>query len=143
VAAHARSAVPHRHTTLAAHRPKSHQRHLEWTPSRMVEWSATIGPATAQVVERILASNRHPEQGYRSCLGVIRLGDKYPHHRVEAAARRAVALNVCTYQSLKAILENHLDGQAPEPAPEAQPPLDHPNLRGPDYYDAGDAPTVQ
>ncbi|MCL5745849.1 MAG: IS21 family transposase, partial [Acidobacteria bacterium] len=92
VAAHARSWVPHHHTTLAAHRPKSHQRHLEWTPSRIVEWSATIGPATAQVVERILASNRHPEQGYRSCLGVIRLGDKYPHLRVEAAARRAVAL---------------------------------------------------
>jgi transposase len=142
VASHARSHVPHHHTTIHAHRPKAHQRHLEWTPSRVVDWSAKIGPATAQVVDRILASNRHPEQGFRSCLGIIRLGDKYPHPRVEAAARRALAMNVCTYQSLKAILENNLDGQAPEPTPDPQPPLDHPNLRGPDYYDTGEQSTL-
>jgi transposase len=143
VASHARSHAPHRHTTIHEHRPKAHQRHLEWTPSRIVEWSGKIGPATAQVVDRILASNRHPEQGFRSCLGVIRLGDQYPHARVEAAARRAVALNVCSYQSLKAILENNLDNQALDPGTDAQPPVDHPNLRGPDYYDSGNSPTLQ
>jgi transposase len=143
VASHARSSTPRRHTTIHEHRPKAHQQHLEWTPSRIVEWSVKIGPATAQVVDRILASNRHPEQGFRSCLGVIRLGDKYPHARVEAAARRAVALQVCSYQSLKAILENHLDGQASEVPSDPQPPIDHPNLRGPDYYDSGDSPTLQ
>jgi transposase len=142
VASHARSRAPHRHTTIHEHRPKAHQRHLEWTPSRIVEWSGKIGPATAQVVDRILASNRHPEQGYRSCLGVIRLGNKYTHARVEAAARRAVALQVCSYQSLKAILENNLDGQALEAATDPPPPIDHPNLRGADYYDSGDAPTL-
>ena len=141
VASHARSPAPYQHTTQSEHRPKAHQRHLEWTPSRIVEWAAKIGPATAQVVERILSSNRHPEQGYRSCLGVIRLGDQYPHPRLEAAARRALALNVCRYQSLKAILENNLDGQAPEPMLDSQPPLDHPNLRGPEYYDSDQTPT--
>lgn len=143
VASHARSHAPHRHSTIHEHRPKAHQRYLEWTPSRIVEWSGKIGPATAQVVDRILASNRHPERGFRSCLGVIRLGDRYPHARVEAAARRAVTLNVCSYQSLKAILENNLDGQAPDPARDAQSPIDHPNLRGPDYYDSGNSPTVR
>jgi transposase len=143
VASHARSDSPHRHTTISDHRPKAHQRYLEWTPSRVVEWSAKIGPATAQVVDRILAGNRHPEQGFRSCLGIIRLGDKYPQARVEAAARRALALQVCSYQSLKSILANHLDGQAPEPPPDPQPPLEHTNLRGPDYYDTGDQPTLQ
>jgi transposase len=142
VASHARSQVAHQHTTTHEHRPKAHQRYMEWTPSRVIEWSAKIGPATAQVVDRILASNRHPEQGFRSCLGIIRLGDKYPQARVEAAARRAVALHVCSYQSLKSILENNLDGQAPEPTPDPQPPIDHPNLRGPDYYDTGDSPTL-
>jgi transposase len=142
VASHARSHQAHRHSTVHQHRPKAHQRYLEWTPSRIVEWSGKIGPATAQVVDRILSSNRHPEQGYRSCLGIIRLGDKYPHERVEAAARRAIALRVCSYKSLKAILENNLDGQAPEPAADPQPPIDHPNLRGPDYYDPGDSPTL-
>jgi transposase len=135
VASHARSHTPYRHTTIHAHRPKAHQRYLEWTPSRIVEWSAKIGPATAQVVDRILASNRHPEQGYRSCLGMIRLGDQYPHARVEAASRRAMTLNVCTYKNVQAILKNHLDGLAPEPAPDPRPSPDHPNLRGPDYYD--------
>lgn len=135
VASHARSHVHHRHTTIDAHRPKSHQRHLAWPPSRIVEWSATIGEATAQLVDRILHSNRHPEQGYRSCLGVTRLGGQYPHARVEAAARRALRLNACTYQSLKAILKNNLDGQAPEEPPESRPPVDHPNLRGPGYYE--------
>jgi transposase len=143
VASHARSHAATRHTTLHEHRPKAHQRHLEWTPSRIVEWSGKIGPATAQVVDRILTGKRHPEQGYRSCLGIIRLGKKYPHARVEAAAQRALALNVCSYQSLKSILKNHLDGQDPESAPEPQPPVDHPNLRGPDYYDTGEEPALQ
>ena len=143
MASHSRSYAAHRHTSNHEHRPKAHQRHLEWTPSRIVDWSAKIGPATARVVESILSSNRHPEQGYRSCLGIIRLGEKYPQARVEAAAHRAVAMNVCSYQSLKAILENHLDDQAPEPAPDPQPPIDHPNLRGPGYYDSGDKSTSQ
>jgi transposase len=144
VASHGRSHAAHRHTTTHEHRPKAHQRHLEWTPSRIVEWSSKIGPATAQVVDRILTSNRHPEQGFRSCLGIIRLGEKYPHARVEAASRRALALNVCSYQSLKSILENHLDSQAPEPTPEnPQPPIDHSNLRGPDYYDTGEEPAFE
>lgn len=135
VASHARAHAPHSHTTTPEHRPKAHQRYLQWTPSRVAEWSAKIGPATAQVVDRILAGNRHPEQGFRSCLGIIRLGDQYPHARVEAASRRAAALNCCSYQSLKSILENGLDGQAPEPTPEPGPGVDHPNLRGPGYYD--------
>lgn len=136
VASHARSYTPHKHTTVHAHRPRAHQRHLEWTPLRIVEWSATIGTATAQVVARILASNRHPEQGFRSCLGILRLGSKYPHTRVEAAAKRALLLNVCSYQSLKSILERGLDTQDPQPPHNPQPPIDHPNLRGPDYYNA-------
>lgn len=143
VASHCRCYTPHRHTTVHEHRPKAHQQHLEWTPSRIIEWSATIGPATAQVVERILASCRHPEKGYRSCLGIIRLGDKYSHARLEAASHRALVLNVCSYQSLKSILGNHLDSQPPEPAPDPRPPIDHSNLRGPDYYDLGDSPTCQ
>jgi len=143
VASHARSQAVYKHTTIHEHRPKAHQRHQEWPPSRVIEWCGTIGPATAQVAERILGSNRHPEQGYRSCLGIVRLGEVYPHQRVEAAARRAIALNVCTYKSLKAILENHLDGQEPETASAPPPPVDHPNLRGPGYYDPSEPPPLQ
>ena len=134
VASHARSRLPYKHTTITDHMPKAHQEHVGWTPSRVIEWSAKIGAATAQVVEKILASKPHPQHGFRSCLGIIRLGDKYPHVRVEAAARRALAGNVCSYKSLQSILKNGLDSQAQEPTPEPQQPIDHPNLRGPGYY---------
>jgi transposase len=145
VASHLRSSVQYRATTRHEHRPKSHQKHLEWTPSRLLDWARTIGPATAEVFDRIMASKRHPEQGYRSCLGILRLGSQYPKERVEAAARRAVTLNACTYQSVKSMLQHNLDALVPETdagnAP--KPPLDHPNLRGPEYFDTGDNPLLQ
>lgn len=134
VASHSRSYERHRHTTTDGHRPSAHQRHLEWTPSRIIQWSAGIGPATAQVVERILDGKRHPEQGFRSCLGIVRLGQKYTPARVEAAARRALALDVCSYRSLKSILHNDLDSATVDPPTDTRSPIDHPNLRGPEYY---------
>lgn len=140
VTSHARSSAVYRATTIAEHRPKAHQRYLEWTPSRLIEWSAKIGPETAKLVEHVLASKPHPEQGFRSCLGIIRLGDQYPHQRMEAGARRALALNARSYQSLKAILANKLDGQAIEEAAPPPLPIDHANLRGPSYYDGCESP---
>jgi len=140
VTSHARSHLPHKATTVNDHRPKAHQRHLEWTPSRLVNWAQTIGPATAELLDRILASKRHPEQGYRSCLGVLRLSKQYTGQRVEAAARRALALQACSYQSIKSILQCNLDSQAIEPAAEPKPPLHHPNIRGSEYFDAGEEP---
>lgn len=135
VASHARSSLPNRATTADEHRPKSHQRHLEWTPSRLMEWGATVGPLTAELLERIMASKPHPEQGYRSCLGIIRLGDKYGKPRVEAAARRALAHRTYSYKSVESMLKFHLDS-LPEPATEQpRPPLDHPNIRGSEYFD--------
>ena len=137
VASHLRSFVARRFTTTHEHRPKSHQRYLEWTPSSVIEWVGTIGPAATEVATRILASNHHPEQGYRSCLGLIRLTKDYTPERVEAAARRAMAVNACTYQSVKSILKNNLDGQPVETPADPTPPIDHPNLRGPGYFDGG------
>jgi len=143
VSSHGRSFVPHVATTVNDHRPKAHQRHLEWTPSRLVDWAKTIGPATAELFDRIMASKRHPEQGYRSCLGILRLSKEYSSQRVEAAARRAIALHACSYQSIKSILQCNLDSQALEPTVPPKPPLDHPNIRGSEYFDTGEEPTVQ
>jgi hypothetical protein len=84
-----------------------------------------------------------PEQGYRSCLGILRLSKQYTSQRVEAAARRAIALHACSYPSIKSILQCHLDSQAIEPAADPKPPLDHPNLRGSEYFDSGEEPTDQ
>jgi transposase len=136
VASHARSSLRNRATTLNEHRPKSHQRYLEWTPSRLVEWGRKIGPLSAELLERIMASKPHPEQGYRSCLGIIRLGDKYGKPRVEAVARLALLHKTYSYKSVESMLRHNLDA-LPEPAIEQpRPPLDHPNIRGSEYFDA-------
>jgi len=143
VASHARSHLVDHATTLTEHRPKAHQRHLEWTPSRLVDWAKTMGPATADLFERIIAVKRHPEQGYRSCLGILRLGKQYSSQRLEAAARRAIALNACSYPSVKSILQRNLDSQSIEPAAQPKPPLDHPNIRGAEYFNSDEPPTLQ
>jgi transposase len=108
---------------------------LEWTPSRLIDWARTVGPATAQVFETILASKPHPEMGYRSCLGVLRLSKHYSAERVEAASRRALRFGACSYQSLKSMLAHGLDRQACDGAPPERPPIEHGNIRGAEYFD--------
>jgi len=123
--------------TIHEHRPKSHQAHLEWTPSRMVQWAQTIGPHTAQLIERIMADKPHPEMGYRGCLGVIRLAEKYSHARMEAAAERALLTGACRYRSIESILKNSLH-QQPLPstsAPATPPSPPHDNIRGAEYFE--------
>jgi transposase len=143
VASHARSTLPYQATTVSEHRPKSHQRHLEWSPSRLVEWARTVGPATAQLFENIMAAKPHPEMGFRSCLGILRLGKLYSLARIEAAAQRAIKLKACSYRSVKSMLERGLDQVPEEAAPPASSPPQHPNIRGPEYFDNGDATTIQ
>jgi transposase len=135
VASHARSSAVYRHTTVTEHMPKSHQAHLEWTPSRLIHWAKSVGPATAQVVRTILENKPHPEMGYRACLGVLRLEKIYSRQRLEAASQRAVQLRTFSYQSLKSILKRSLDRQLLLDPESAAPGPRHENLRGPHYYD--------
>ena len=134
VASHVRSARRGGFTTDPAHRPPAHQAYLAWTPSRLVRWAATVGSATAGLVDAILTSRPHPEQGYRSCLGLLRLGQQYTPARLEAACARALALQATSYKSVQSILRTGLDGQPLPPPPAARPPVLHPHLRGPAYY---------
>jgi transposase len=137
LASHLRKRGRGQTVTNPEHRPKSHQAHLEWTPSRMVKWAQTIGANTALVFERILTEKPHPEMGYRSCLGIIRLSQQYSPERVEAAAERAILTGACRYQSIKSILKTSLDRQ-PLPKPNTSPPSPaphHDNIRGSEYFD--------
>lgn len=135
VASHARSFTPHKATTLHQHRPKSHQAHLAWTPSRLIHWAESVGRATGAVVRTILESKPHPEMGYRACLGILSLARTYSPARLEAASQRALLLQIYSYQSLKSILKRSLDQQ---PTPELETDKSgprHDNLRGAHYYD--------
>ncbi|MFA6135684.1 MAG: IS21 family transposase [Phycisphaerae bacterium] len=136
VALHPRSDRRGGYTTDPSHRPKSHQQHLEWTPSRLIAWARTIGPQTGLAVTRLLEQLPHPEQGYRGCLGLMRLARTYGQPRLEAACQRALVLDACTYRHLKAMLAAQLDQQPLselETIPTAAP-LTHANLRGQAYY---------
>jgi hypothetical protein len=101
----------------------------------MVYWAEPIGPHTARLFERILADKPHPEMGYRSCLGLIRLASQYSSARMEAAAERALATGACRYQSVKSILKNSLDTVSRATPPPSSPPPPHDNIRGAKYFD--------
>jgi transposase len=146
VASHVRSHAPAKATTLTEHMPKAHQRYLGCTPSRLIEDAEQVGPSTGQLVEAILAVKRHPEMGYRSCLGILRLAKTYPAERMEAAARRCLRARAYNLQSMDSILKNQLD-RLPLPGdPPARSTVDHDNIRGADYFDSppeADPPVIQ
>jgi transposase len=137
LASHVRSQARGRHTTQAKHMPKSHQQHLEWTPSRLISWGASIGPDTGKLVAAILDERRHPEQGYRSCLGILRLGKRYGEDRLEAACARALVAGARSYRHLETMLRKGLDRMPlPTPRPRSAKSTSpvHSNVRGGRYY---------
>ncbi|MGD8486165.1 MAG: IS21 family transposase [Chloroflexota bacterium] len=135
VASHPRNTGSERFTTVPAHMPEAHRRHAEWTPSRIVAWAERTGPATADLVARIMASRPHPEQGFRSCLGIMRLGRRYGDERLEAACARALAIRGLSYRSVESILKAGLDG-LPLPGDEPVGSIGgHANVRGAAYYE--------
>lgn len=137
VAAHRRRFRRGRHTTLQEHMPRSHQAYLEWTPVRLVKWARKSGESTAELVETILRARPHPQQGFRSCLGLMRLGERYGSERLEAAAKRALRIGSTSYQSVKSILRTGLDQQPLRREPQQRPLPEHGNVRGPGYYGVG------
>ena len=134
VAAHIRGRGKGGYTTDPGHMPAAHRAHLQWTPSRLVRWARKTGPETAAFARKLLESRPHPEQGYRSCLGLMRLARAYPAERLEAACRRALDIGAHSYKSVKTILSAGLD-QADDGDQQALSlPADHAHVRGPDYY---------
>lgn len=133
IAVHMRGSGNGRHTTVPEHMPSSHRRYLEWTPAKIREEAARIGPMLSLLVERIIEDRPHPEQGYRSCLGIIGLAKRFGPERLEGAALRALEIGARNYPSVKSILEKGLDKVPASKSPEREP-IDHANIRGPQYY---------
>jgi transposase len=139
VASHRRSFQRGRHTTQAEHMPRPHRDYAAWTPQRLVRWAQSSGPSVGALVEAILSTRVHAQQGFRSCLGILRLGERYGGERLSAACARALAVGALSYRSVRSILESGLDREAAPPG--IEPPslrADHENLRGAGYY-GGDA----
>jgi transposase len=135
VASHPRSYRQGSFTTLPQHMPKSHQRYLEWTPSRILHWAEKNGPHTKQLLGTILQNKTHPEQGFRSCLGIMRLGKRYSPDRLEAACARALLIKAYSFKSVESILKKNLDQQSLLFDQEESNPIPpHTNVRGKTYY---------
>jgi transposase len=133
IASHQRSFTAYGYTTTPEHMPPAHQEHVKWTPERLKEWVGQAGPSAAKLADVILKSRPHPQQAFTSILGMIRLGERFGKERLEAAAFRALRFNTTNYRSLKNILEAGLD-KTPNGS-EVQPkPIEHNNIRGPDYF---------
>jgi transposase len=134
IAAHRRSSGNGKHTTTPEHMPSSHRRFADWTIERISREASAIGSDVALLCERILADRPHPEQGYRACLGIIRLVKAFERERVNAACGRALEIGARTYGSVRSILDNHLDRSSSSSSPASSEPINHSNIRGPRYY---------
>lgn len=137
ITSHVRSFVKYRYSTHPEHRPASHRAHLEWTPSRLIDWGKSVGPHTATVIEHVIRSRPHPEQGYRSALGVLRLGDKFSKARLERACEQALAIGSPVYGTIKTMLAQRMEAASlPEESrsPDGAAQLGAANVRGRRYY---------
>ncbi len=133
VAAHARRYGGQRHGTHPEHMPSAHRRYAEWTPERLQRDARSIGPATEALIIAVMAKRPHPEQGFRTCLGILRLFRGLDATRVEAASNRAVEIGALSYASVASILKHRLN-QTAAAGPTDDVPLLHANIRGSGYY---------
>lgn len=138
IASHPRSFAKYAFSTIPEHRPASHRAHLQWTPSRLIQWGHTIGPHTAALVEHVIRSKPHPEQGYRSTLGILRLAKTHGDARLEQACDKALRINSASYKTVKTMLAQRMEaaplrGDAAEPGANSGH-LGGANVRGPGYY---------
>lgn len=134
VASHLRNVPSGRYVTAKEHMPLNHQKYLEWTPERFKRWAAKIGPETAMLTELLLLKRTHPQQAYRTLLGILRLGKSYGNSRLEAACKRALHINALSYRSIESILKSGLDQKSLPETNSNKEPVKHKNIRGPGYY---------
>ena len=132
IASHVRSHRPGEFSTVPAHMPAAHRAHLEWTPQRLIDWGQRIGLATGELIRRVLERYKHPEHGYRACLGLLALAKRYGAARLEAACQLALSLGAYQYRHVRDILRHDRDRVAAHHAEWTSP--EHANVRGPDYY---------
>jgi transposase len=133
IAAHMRSSAHRKHTTVRDHMPSSHRRYADWTPERITRQAGEIGRNTAILVDTIMRERAHPEQGFRACVGIIRLVKSCGRERLEAACGRALEIGARSFTSVNSILKNNLESKRPAPAADG-PVIAHNNIRGSRYF---------
>jgi transposase len=134
VASHPRARQRRGHSTVPEHMPSAHRRHAQWTPARLLEEAARIGPAAVALCEAVMAARPHPEQGFRTCLGILALARTYGAARLDAACGRGASIRARSVASIRSILRNGLERAFLEEETERRPPPPHGNIRGGGYF---------
>jgi transposase len=130
---HKRDYRHHTYSTISEHMPSSHQFVAEWCPDKFIKWAKDIGSPTEELIRIILQTKSHPEQGYKSCIGILSFGKKYGNNRLNSACSRAISYNSYNYMTVKNILEKGLDKHAIKQEEQYKLPY-HENIRGSQYY---------
>lgn len=132
VASHLRSRAKYQHTTCPEHMPKAHQAMHGSQSERLTRMAKAIGPGTLRMVEALIKCRDHPEQGYRSCLGLLRLAKNYGERRLETACERALHFSLTSLRAVRTILKEKQDLRG---LPIEEPSLTaHSNIRGSTFY---------
>ncbi len=134
ICSHRRSYKVGGYTTVTSHMPLAHQKYAEWTPERMLSWIGTIGPDAKRFAEILFEIRKHPEQAYKSCMGVISLKKHFPVDRINSACRRAIEYKIFSCSGVKEILTNGLDKKQEEQH-FSRAPKNHANIRGPEFFE--------
>ncbi len=132
---HRRSYVKNGYTTVKEHMPAAHQKYLEWSPERILNWAEQLGPFVREMAQKIIEDRAFPEQAYRSCLGLIRLEKRYTRERLNRACERAILYRNFRFTAVKSILAKGLDSQPMKQSIPLQKPIVHENIRGAKYYE--------
>ena len=133
IAVHTRIKSPHNYTTIKEHMASTHQFMTDWTPARFINWGASIDQDVKQLIINILEKKHHPEQAYRSCMGVLSLAKKVGNERLKNACTRALEYGIYNYKIVQNILEKGLDTIQDEENQNTDLPS-HKNIRGKNYY---------
>jgi len=131
IALHKRNPMINGYSTITEHMPTQHREYSEWSPQRFINWATKIGNHVATVITTILSAKKHPEQAFKTCMGILKLTDKYDNNRLNNACEKAIEFNYITYKGVKYILEQNLDNYQEELF---QPLPAHNNIRGQNYY---------
>ena len=130
---HKRDYIPNGYTTLHTHMPPQHRFYAQWSPERFTKWAQSIGDDVAEMIRIVLKKRKHPEQAFKTCMGILNLVKKYEPDRLNKACGRALEFGFYSYKRIKSILDNGLEEESTVESRELTVSC-HENIRGSEYY---------
>jgi len=133
VAIHKRDRRAYQYTTVKEHMPSNHRFVDGWRSERFIKWASKLGEPVVSFIQRLLDSRDHPEQAFKSCMGILKLEKKYDRQALKHACKKALELNVISYKFINNSLKNNTHKMDPQEKNDIKLPF-HDNIRGKENY---------